>query len=65
MRRLRGTGGDLVILEGLLNLAIDTLESLGYNVDYKILNAVEYGVPQTRRRLIIIFQSHNHTVPGL
>lgn len=29
-------------------------ENLGYKVDYKLLNAAEYGVPQTRERVIII-----------
>ncbi|EJO5349451.1 DNA (cytosine-5-)-methyltransferase [Clostridium botulinum] len=29
-------------------------ESLGYKVDYKLLNAAEYGVPQMRERVIII-----------
>lgn len=29
-------------------------ENLGYKVDYKILNAAEYGVPQQRERVIII-----------
>ena len=29
-------------------------EELGYKVDYKILNAADYGVPQARERVIII-----------
>ena len=29
-------------------------EDLGYKVDYKILNAADYGVPQARERVIII-----------
>jgi DNA (cytosine-5)-methyltransferase 1 len=29
-------------------------ESLGYNVEGRILNAADYGVPQTRRRAIVI-----------
>lgn len=29
-------------------------ENIGYNVDYKILNAADYGVPQARERVIII-----------
>ena len=29
-------------------------ENLGYKVDYKLLNAAEYGVPQTRERVIIM-----------
>jgi len=33
---------------------IDLLKSLGYKVQYKILNAVNYSVPQKRRRIIII-----------
>lgn len=33
---------------------IEALRSLGYNVDYKVLNAANYGDPQTRERLFII-----------
>lgn len=29
-------------------------EALGYKVKYKILNAADYGVPQTRQRVIIV-----------
>ncbi len=39
-------------------LAIDTITKdfakLGYKVDYKLFNAADYGVPQTRERVIII-----------
>lgn len=30
------------------------LESLGYNVNYKILEATDYGVPQIRKRLVVV-----------
>lgn len=33
---------------------LNALKSLGYNVDYKILNAANYGDPTTRRRLFIL-----------
>ena len=29
-------------------------KKLGYNVDAKLLNAAEYGVPQARERVVII-----------
>ena len=38
----------------VLEMIIKDFESLGYNVDYKLLNATEYGVPQCRERVIII-----------
>lgn len=31
-----------------------SFEALGYNVDYRILDAEDYGVPQQRERLIIV-----------
>jgi len=37
-----------------LKVIISTLESLGYNVFYKILNAKDFGVPQNRSRIYII-----------
>ena len=32
----------------------DSLNSLGYNIDYKILNSSEFGVPQNRVRIYIV-----------
>jgi DNA (cytosine-5)-methyltransferase 1 len=40
-----------------LNLIIEELQSLGYKVDCKLLNAVNYGVPQNRERFFLV--GHN------
>lgn len=37
-----------------LDLILDELESLGYVVECRCLNAVHYGVPQNRERLIVV-----------
>lgn len=43
----------------------ETLEDLGYTVRYTILNAVNYGVPQTRERLFLIgIHRELDVVPG-
>jgi DNA (cytosine-5)-methyltransferase 1 len=42
----------------LLKAIIDDFESLGYSVQYKILNAADYGVPQLRERVVIIGTKH-------
>lgn len=55
----------VVFLENVRNLAshnngntlkviVGTLEGLGYNVFYKVLNAKDFGVPQNRARIFII-----------
>lgn len=36
------------------NLIINMLKEIGYNIDYKILNLKDFGVPQSRKRLFII-----------
>jgi DNA (cytosine-5)-methyltransferase 1 len=36
------------------DLVIDELQKLGYFIDYKLLNAVNYGVPQNRERLFVV-----------
>lgn len=49
-------------VKGLTNLAkgkvfqmiLSDFSSLGYKVSYKVLNAADYGVPQTRQRVIIV-----------
>lgn len=33
---------------------LNTLTSLGYNVDWSILNATDFGVPQARKRVFIV-----------
>ena len=38
----------------ILKIILKELEEIGYGVDFKILNAADFGVPQTRRRVIII-----------
>lgn len=37
-----------------LDVIIDELEGLGYIVEFKILNAVNHGVPQNRERVIVV-----------
>lgn len=39
---------------GIIKKITDEFESCGYNVQYKLLKAVEYGIPQRRERVIII-----------
>lgn len=43
-----------------LKTVLSVLESLGYNVQYRLLNAVNYDVPQKRERIIIV-----GTLPGI
>ncbi|WP_145386785.1 DNA cytosine methyltransferase [Staphylococcus capitis] len=38
----------------IINMIIKDFEKLGYKVDYRLLNAADYGVPQARERVIII-----------
>lgn len=40
--------------ESVVNLIFDEYRKAGYNAEYKILNAAEFGVPQTRTRVIFI-----------
>lgn len=40
--------------ESVVDLIMNEYENAGYNAIYKILNAAEYGVPQTRTRVIFI-----------
>lgn len=38
----------------VLNMILKDFEELGYRVDYRVLNAAQFGVPQSRERVIII-----------
>lgn len=43
-----------------LETIINVLAGLGYSIQYKLLNAVDYGVPQKRERVVIV-----GTKPGI
>ena len=38
----------------VINRILGTLEDLGYTTDYKVLNALHFGLPQKRERVIIV-----------
>ncbi|MBY0478690.1 MAG: DNA cytosine methyltransferase [Chitinophagaceae bacterium] len=40
--------------EFVIDIIINELENLGYNVDHTILSATDFGVPQIRKRLVVI-----------
>lgn len=52
-----------------LSVVLRTLDELGYNVTYKVLNAGNYGVPQKRERIYILgfrkdIESSSFSFPG-
>jgi len=49
IRSMKNVDGDLI-----LDKIIGDLKKICYNVDYKLLNAKDYGVPQNRKRIFII-----------
>lgn len=48
-----------------LELIIEELESLGYKTSCKLLNAVNYGVPQNRERLFVVGHNAEFEFPEL
>lgn len=46
---MRTASGDRVV-----GIIISKFESIGYEVDYSVLNAADFGVPQSRRRVFFI-----------
>jgi DNA (cytosine-5)-methyltransferase 1 len=38
----------------VIQTIVEDFQELGYKVDYKLLNAADYGIPQARERVIII-----------
>ncbi|MCA0447407.1 MAG: DNA cytosine methyltransferase [Bacteroidetes bacterium] len=46
-----------------LNEVISELKNLGYNINYSLLNAVNYEVPQNRERVIVLGSKKNIGLP--
>lgn len=47
--------GMLSMMKGeLIETVVSLFQSIGYNVQYRVLNAADYGAPQIRERVIII-----------
>jgi len=42
-----------------LEIIIQTLKNLGYYVSYKVLNALDFGLPQKRERIVIVGHLEN------
>ncbi len=48
-----------------LDKIVQSLQNLGYIVEWKLLNAVDFGVPQNRERLIVVGHKGNFRFPQL
>lgn len=77
IRLLEGTQPDAFLLENVKNVATmeegrilevirEELEEVGYSVQWRVLNALDFGLPQHRERLIIVGfreQPDDFTIP--
>jgi DNA (cytosine-5)-methyltransferase 1 len=61
-RLAKGAKPDVITMENVPSVAkhevfqdfVDTLERLGYNVWFDVVDSSQYGVPQTRRRMVLL-----------
>ena len=49
--------------ERVIDIICVELQKLGYEVDYRILEATHYGVPQIRKRLVVVASKEKLTAP--
>lgn len=57
--------GMLSISEDWMRRVTDAFGDAGYRVAYDVLNAADYGVAQTRRRVFVVGVREDHPTPGL
>lgn len=65
-RLAQGTRPDVITMENVPTVAkhqvfhdfVDTLERLGYNVWFDVVDSSRYGVPQMRRRMVLLASKH-------
>jgi len=51
----------LLSIEGAINQICNDFSMLGYKVQYQLINCTDYGIAQTRQRVIIIGIRNDHT----
>jgi DNA (cytosine-5)-methyltransferase 1 len=65
-RLAEGTRPDIITMENVPTVAkhvvfhdfVDSLEQLGYSVWYDVVDSSKYGVPQMRRRMVLLASKH-------
>jgi DNA (cytosine-5)-methyltransferase 1 len=65
-RLAKGAKPDVITMENVPSVAkhvvfqdfVDTLKHLGYNVWFDVVDSSRYGVPQTRRRMVLLASPH-------
>lgn len=65
-RLAQGSRPDVITMENVPTVVkhvvfqdfVDTLKRLGYNVWFDIVDSSQYGVPQTRRRMVLLASRH-------
>lgn len=65
-RLAKGTKPDVITMENVPTVAkhavfhdfVDTLKRLGYHVWYDVIDSSRYGVPQARRRMVLLASKH-------
>ena len=55
---IKESSPDILLLQEIKtqneNFPYDEFEKLGYNIKYKVFDCEKYGIPQLRKRLIIV-----------
>lgn len=65
-RLAQGSRPDVITMENVPTVAkhevfhdfVDTLKRLGYTVSFNVVDSAKYGVPQTRRRMVLLASKH-------
>lgn len=65
-RLAEGSHPDIITMENVPSVAkhevfhdfVDTLRRLGYHVWFSVVDSSQYGVPQTRRRMVLLASKH-------
>ncbi|MDO8771443.1 MAG: DNA cytosine methyltransferase [Burkholderiaceae bacterium] len=65
-RLAQGVNADVITMENVPTVAkhavfhdfVDTLKRLGYNVWFDVVDSSKYGVPQKRRRMVLLASKH-------